>query len=432
MRRFQTRAFPLILAALTALPSALPGAASAQDFPPVDQLPSQPGPPDPLVMFDGQRVTSPEQWRSERRPELIALFQHYMYGTTPPSPNHIEAKIVRVNRQALGGKATKKEVEITFPGAARPISLLVVVPNDGERPAPAFLGLNFCGNHTVMDDPSIAIPQMWVYDNCPGCQDNRATEAGRGGHVGRWPIEQCIDRGYAVATFYTGDIDPDTPQFADGIHPNFYKPGQTEPGKHEWGTIAAWAWGLQRALDYLVTDEAIDSSRIAVMGHSRCGKTALLVGALDDRVALVIPNQAGCGGTSPSRGDVGESVTRINTSFPHWFSDTFPEFNGREDRLPFDQHSLIALVAPRPVLLSNAQEDTWADPEGQFRMLQAADPVYRFLGVEGLKADAMPELGKLVDSRLGYYIRPGEHSVTPEDWKVFMDFADKNLPPASE
>src|SRR5262249_47270523 len=193
------------------------------------------------------------------------------------------------------------------------------------------------------------------------------------------------------------------------------------------GTIAAWAWGVQRLVDYLVTDPDIDAKRIAVVGHSRLGKTALLAAAFDERIALAIPHQAGCGGTAPSRGTVGESVERINTSFPHWFNANFKKFNGRPERLPFDQHCLAALCAPRPVLFTNAVEDTWANPAGQFEVLKAADPVYRFLGVDGLAAKEMPPPGQLVNSRLGYYIRAGKHSMTRDDWKVFLEFADKWL-----
>ena len=242
-----------------------------------------------------------------------------------------------------------------------------------------------------------------------------------------WAIEQSIDRGYAVATCYNGDIDPDRPDFTDGVHPHYFREAQTEPEPHDWGTIAAWAWGLSRAVDYLRTVRDLDKDRIAVVGHSRLGKTALLAAAFDERIALAIPHQAGCGGTAPSRGTIGESVRQINNGFPHWFNGTFKEFNDAPERLPFDQHALVALVAPRPVLFTNAVEDTWANPEGQFEVLRAADPVYRFLGSEGLVADQMPEAERLVDSTLGYYIRPGKHSMTTGDWKVFLDFADKHL-----
>jgi predicted O-methyltransferase YrrM len=184
---------------------------------------------------------------------------------------------------------------------------------------------------------------------------------------------------------------------------------------------------VHRAVDYLVSDKEIDAERIAVVGHSRMGKAALVAAAFDDRIALAIPHQAGCGGTAPSRGKVGESVKQINDRFPHWFDAEFKAFNDHPDRLPFDQHSLVALVAPRPVLFTNAVEDTWANPEGQFAVLVAADPVYRLLGVEGIATKTMPETNHLIDSRLGYHIRPGKHSMGREDWKVFLAFADKHL-----
>jgi dienelactone hydrolase len=258
----------------------------------------------------------------------------------------------------------------------------------------------------------------------PGVVNNRATESGRGAQVDVWAIEQSIDRGYAVATFYHGDIEPDRPDAAEGIRA-YYARGRTA---YDWGTIAAWAWGVSRAVDYLVTDKSVDPDQIAVVGHSRNGKAALVAAAFDERIALAVPLQAGCGGTAPSRGKIGESVQQINDHFPHWFNAEFKRFNSAPEKLPFDQHSLIALCAPRPVLLANATEDTWANPAGQFEMLQAAAPVYGLLlGVDALEASAIPEEGKLVDSVLGFYIRPGKHSMTAADWKVFLDFADKHF-----
>ena len=286
--------------------------------------------------------------------------------------------------------------------------------------------MNFTGNHTLLKDPAVRLPTCWVDGRGPAVKNNRATEAGRGTQVDVWDIESSIDRGYAVATLYYGDVAPDHPGVPGGIQPYFHKPGMKN-GPHDWGAIAAWAWGLERALDYLVADKDIDKNRIAVVGHSRLGKTALVAAALDKRIALVIPHQAGCGGTSPSRGKIGESVKQINDRFPHWFDGTFKEFNDRPDRLPFDQHCLIALVAPRPVLLTNAVEDSWANPQGQFQMLQAAEPVYRLLGAGGLDAQEMPPTGKLIESTLGYHIRPGGHSMGKEDWKIFLAFADKHL-----
>ncbi len=396
------------------------------DFPPASKLPSSPGLPDPLVMMDGYRVSTKKEWFDKRRPELKELFQHYMYGYLPPRPDNLTFKIERVDPQALGGKATLKEVTISFgPPKTPKVHLLLFIPNQRKGPAPVFLGMNFCGNHTVVKDALVPLPNPWVPNNCPGAENNRATDRGRGKHSAVWSIEQTIDRGYAVATLYCGDIDPDRADVREGIQPHLKKGRKPRPD--DWGTIAAWAWGLQRAVDYLVTDRDIDSARIIIVGHSRLGKTALLAAAFDERVALAIPLQAGCGGTAPSRGTIGESVKQINNRFPHWFDGAFKEFNDHPDRLPFDQHCLIALMAPRPVLLSNAVEDKWANPAGQFEMLQAADSVYRLLGVDGLQAKRMPAPEMLIDSRLGYYIRPGKHSMTPGDWRIFADYADKQL-----
>jgi hypothetical protein len=406
----------------------VPSANGAGPFPPVAELPPQAELPDPLVSFGGERIRTKEQWIGQRRPELKALFQHYMYGYFPAPPKEIAARVVREDANYFGGKATKKEVTIALgPPDAPTIELLLVIPNHRQHPAPVFVGENFCGNHTLVDDATVALPRAWMPQHCPGSADHRATDAGRGTQVDVWNLEQSIDRGYAVATFYCGDVDPDKPDFSDGVHPFFGSEGTTQPGPHTWGTIAAWAWGIGRAVDYLVTDKDLDATKIAVVGHSRLGKTALLAAAMDERIALAIPHQAGCGGTAPSRGKVGESVERINNSFPHWFADEFMSFNAQVERLPFDQHSLVALVAPRPVLFSNAVEDEWANPAGQFEVLRAADPVYRLFGSDGLSADKLPEPGRLIDSTLGYYIRPGKHSMTKGDWQVFLDFADRHF-----
>jgi hypothetical protein len=392
------------------------------DFPEVGKLPSKPDLPDPMVMLNGDRVTTKEQWLTKRRPELRKLFEHYMYGSAPKAPK-ISAKIERTDPKALGGKATLKLITITLGGIENAkIHLLLVIPNNRSKPAPVFVGMNFCGNHAVLDDPKIPLNTSWIYSNQKGVKNNRATEASRGTQKDVWNIEDAIDRGYAVATFYSGDVDPDRPDVREGVQKRF-------PGS-DWGTIAAWAWGYQRVIDYLVTDSDIDASRIIAVGHSRLGKATLLAGAFDERIAVIIPHQAGCGGTGPSRrrGNKGaESVKRITTSFPHWFHPRFTEFGDDPDRLPFDQHCLIAMCAPRPVLLSNAVEDAWANPEGQFELLLAAVPVYQLLGVKGVAPKKMPERGKLMNSTLGYFIRDGKHSMNREDWRAFLDFADKHL-----
>lgn len=397
---------------------------AAKNFPPVSELPLSPELPNPLVMFDGKPVLSQNDWFNKRRPELKGLFQYYEYGYFPP-PVKIKSSVDYVDKNFLGGKATLKLVTIAFgPPQSPPLHLMLVIPNQRKDPAPVFLGINFSGNHALVTDTNVPLPPGWMNSQYAGVTGARAKDEGRGKQAGAWAIEQSVDRGYAVATFFGGEIQPDQLAATNGVRSLFHGSKDSE---HDWGTIAAWAWGLQRAVDYLETDKDVDKTKIAVVGHSRLGKATMLAAAFDERIALAIPSQAGCGGTSPARGKTGESVKKINDSFPHWFCGEFKEFNDQPGRLPFDQHCLIALCAPRPVLLSNATEDTWSNPQGQFEMLLAADKVYRFVGAEGVASEKMPEVGKLMDSTLGYYIRPGKHSMTKGDWKIFLDFADKHF-----
>ena len=409
----------------------------AAEFPPPEKLPSVPTLPDAQVMSDGTRVATKDEWLTKRAPELRALFAHYMYGERP-QPRAVTSKIIREDKTALGGKATLREVLVDC-GLGAPVHLMIVLPNTRTKAAPCFLGMNFHGNYQLLDDPKIQMPQGWVGDKFPGAEPNRAADAGRGKEKDTWALEQSVDRGYAVATFFSGDVVPDDKALAEAALRKLRASGSEERGPSDTATIMAWSWGFSRMLDCLLTVPEIDGKRIAVVGHSRNGKTALVAGAFDERIALVIPSQAGCGGSAPDRvapelsapqangRPTVETTPVINKSFPHWFSGTFKEFNDAPARLPFDQHALIALCAPRPVLLSNATGDKWANPPGQFEMLRAADPVYRIVAGDGLGAEKMPEVGVLLDSRLGFYIREGKHSMTTPDWKVWLDFADKWL-----
>jgi hypothetical protein len=402
-------------------------------------LSSQATLPDPLIMLDGRRVTTREMWFKERRPELIRLFQHYMFGQLPPKPADVTGKVERVDASAFGGKATLSEITIRFgPPELPPIHLMLVVPNQRATPAPVVLGMNYFGNHTLVHDKKVRLADNWMPERGVGVVNNRSTEASRGSWAEIWRVEDLIDRGYALATFYNGDIDPDTP-VQRGLQKFF---PASNPGD-ECGTIGAWAWGLQRAVDYLVTAPEIDPKRIVVTGHSRLGKAALLAAAFDERIALAIPHQAGCGGSAPSRARIAigkpfntldtartkppETVADINDKFPHWFNARFKEFNTQPERLPFDQNCLVALCAPRPVLFTNGRADTWINPAGQFEVLRATAQVYRLLGAGDFTAMELPADGQVAgDDGLGYYLRPGAHSLLRDDWKAFLDFADKH------
>jgi hypothetical protein len=370
--------------------------------------------PDLLVTEAGTAVKTAGDWEKIRRPEVLGLFEQYVYGKAPDRGYRQSHEVLIHQQKALDGLADRYEIKISVEKNDRVISfnLLVYLPADAKVPVPVFMGCNFNGNHTINPDPGILITGSWVRNREESkITNNQANELSRG-----------------LATFYYGDIDPDyDDSFQNGVHPLFYGPGQERPEANEWGSIAAWAWGLSRAMDYLETWDAIDPSRVIVIGHSRLGKTSLWAGASDERFAMVVSNNSGCGGAALSRRAFGETVERINTSFPHWFCRNFHDYNTRVNELPVDQHMLIALIAPRPVYIASAAEDLWADPRGEYLSGYHAARVYNLYNPTMLDFES-PEINSPVNlTRIGYHIRSGGHDVTPYDWQQYLDFADRHL-----
>ena len=388
--------------------------------------------PNPLVLSDGSRVTDRRTWRTKRRPEILELFRKYVYGRAPIArPESMTFEVFDLEKQALGGLATRKQVTVNFTGQkdGPTMDILIYLPNASKKPVPTFVLLNFGGNHTICLDPAIKLSERWMRSRGEGVVKNRANEKSRGRSSSRFPLEKILKRGYGLATIYYGDIDPDFHDgFKNGVHPVFDKLIDGERAPDAWGSICAWAWGLSRAMDYFESDDDIDNKRVAVLGHSRLGKTALWAGARDERFAFVISNNSGCGGAALSRRAYGETVKRINTSFPHWFCENFKQYNDKEDAIPVDQHMLIALMAPRPVYVTSADGDLWADPRGEFLSCRHAGRVYRLLGLRGLGVRQMPSLDEPVQKgTIGYHVRSGGHNLTEYDWQRFMDFADKHF-----
>jgi len=394
--------------------------------------------PDPLVASDGRKVDA-EGWKSRRRGEVMRALETHVYGRTPDTSAR-QAEAVQEVREhdaaALGGKATRTQLRVWPVGRKGPfIDLLVYLPNGKGGQSPVFLGANFGGNHTAVDDPKVFLPETWVSKQWSDpARPDRASEKQRGSQSSRWQLEMLIARGYGLATFYYGDVEPDHPEgWKEGFRAALSPAGRDTVWKDgEWAGVGAWAWGLSRSLDVLSRMPSVDASRVAVIGHSRLGKASLWAGAQDGRFALVISNESGCGGAALSKRIFGETVGVISgfykgRGFPHWFTARFATYSENEAAMPLDQHWLLATVAPRPLYVASAAEDLWADPRGEFLGAVHADPVFRLLGASGLGTEVFPEVGRAVGGSVGYHNRAGKHDVTAEDWANYLDFADRNM-----
>lgn len=372
--------------------------------------------PDALTTLNGQEVVNKEQWEDLRRPEIIKLFEDNEYGIMPDATIKSSYRIVEESDNALGGKAIRRQVEITFSnnGQSRKMLVLIYVPK-GVKKCPVFVSPNFQGNATTTTDPYVIESQF--------------STNGRANQTSRWPYELIINSGYAVATFHYFDVYPDKDNdVIESIYPLFGINSNDDLQENSGKAIAAWAWGCSRVQDYLLTLDNIDKERTIVMGHSRLGKAALWCGALDQRFAMVVSNDSGCSGAAISRRNYGETVQSINKSFPWWFCNKYQSYNQDVSSLPMDQHELIALIAPRAIYVASAQEDQWADPRGEFLSLQEASKVYALYGLDTLQGYSFPAVNEhLWKGNCGYHIRTGIHDVTDFDWESYIGFANEKL-----
>jgi len=403
--------------------------------------------PGPLVAQSGQRIASGADFDATRRPELLREFAEHVYGITPSQTIPIRTLVTSVDNAALHGEAIRKQITITVGTApvTRDLHVLLYLPVKAKGAVPVFVGLNFDGNVSTTTDPGVDLNEVWTPDPAESkivllgaLKDNirhRPTEASRGSDAEKWPFEAIVKAGYGVATLYAGDIEPDfATGIGYGIRPLFFKPGQYMPDLTDWGAIGAWAWGLTRVADYLVTDPAIDPRAIILAGHSRMGKAALWAAAQDQgpaqRFAMVISNESGQGGAGLSHREAGETIWHLNVAFPYWFSPAFHAYNGRPQEYPLDGHLLLSLIAPRPLFVASAQDDPLSDPEGEFLSAKAASSVYRLFGREGVPESATFKVGSLTGKDIRYYCRPGKHNMLPEDWQRYIAFADEYFHPA--
>jgi len=385
--------------------------------------------PSILTSYGGMNIDNIDDWEQFRRQEIIHSFASNIYGRVPGDIDTMRIITKEIDGEAFDGIAKRKQLTLVLEKDNRKIciDLLIYLPKTDKK-VPLFLGYNFFGNHTITDDKGVGITNSWVPKRAnPGMNTNIASEESRGIMKNRWPVEKIIKAGYGLVTLYCGDIDPDKADFDDGVHSLFYARNQQTPSPDEWGTIAAWSWGLSRIMDYLETDEAIDEEKVIVLGHSRLGKVALWAAASDNRFAACIANNSGCMGAALSKRNFGETVEVINKAFPHWFCGNFKKYSNNEDLLPVDQHMLLALIAPRPLYVASASDDLWADPKGEFLSISHASVVYNLYGIEGFTSSQMPGINSPVIDVVSYHIRDGKHDITEFDWEQYIAFASKNF-----
>lgn len=363
--------------------------------------------PELLQTQAGKKITTASEWEAIRRPEVHALFQKHVFGINAVErPTSLRFESAATDRPMLEGQALRRQIKISYTGSGGSGSFLLhaFIPTVATptKPAPAFMLI--CNR-----DPD---------KNIDPEREHRSTF---------FPVEALIERGYAALAFFNGDVDPDFHDgFTNGVHAVF-QPGAQGRTPESWGTLAAWAWGASRALDWVETEKRIDSRRVAVVGHSRGGKTALWAGAHDTRFALAISNNSGCGGAKLNRMDLpkSEGIARITKVFPHWFCANFTQYGQALDDLPIDAHALLALLAPRYVYVASASEDEWAGPRGEFASCVQASPAWELFGKRGLVGEEFPAVGAALHAgSIGYHLRAGKHNLELSDWHRFIDFAD--------
>lgn len=398
--------FKLLLAQQPVLPPGYPEAQYDESKVPEYTL------PDPLVMLNGEKVTNAEEWQKKRRLEIIDLFEKNVYGYTMEGrPKGMIWEIDSVYTAAtMHGKAKVKMITLFFTGKKEwpEMKIKVTLPVHSKKPVPVFIVPFF--------DPS-NIDQIMLQS----LEDLKRFSGN---------TEMLIEAGYGLINFDPTSVEPDTENgYLKGIRKVFAKPGQEKPRNDEWGVIGAWAWTMSRVMDYIETDPDIDSKKVCLTGYSRFGKAAMWAGAQDERFAIVFSGQSGCCGATLVRRQYGETVERVNKTFPHWFCSNFKKYSNNVDDLPVDWHMLNTLIAPRPLYIETAQEEYWGDPRGSFLAGKRAEPVYELFGKIGLGVEKMPPVETPVGETIGFHMRKGGHMLgyTDYDWEQFLKFADRHF-----
>ncbi|MEZ4699322.1 MAG: hypothetical protein R2834_03245 [Rhodothermales bacterium] len=380
--------------------------------------------PDPLRLNDGRPVTDAETWFAQRRPEILRLFETHQFGKAPAAPDGITFDVTDAGTPAFDGKALRRQVTVYLSGSKNgpAMDLLIYLPAAARGPVPLLLHVGFTANNTLVRDPGVKRGAIWNRD---GVREP-APDSSRFGQLRVLPF---VEAGIGVATVYYGDIEPDfAAGLPHGIRQTFLRPGE-QLAPDAWGAIAAWAWGLSRAMDYVETDAGIDAERVALIGVSRLGKTVLWTAAQDPRFAAVIASCSGEGGAALSRRNYGETIKLITLPqrFGYQFAGNYARYGDDPGQSPVDAHMLVSLVAPRPVLLQTGTTDKWSDPVGEFEAAVAAEPVFELLGEKGLGTTTMPPAQTPIFHTIGYYMHEGGHGTQPDDWDQYLAFLQQHL-----
>jgi hypothetical protein len=383
--------------------------------------------PEPLVLANGKPVRDAKTWTETRRAEIVKLFEENEYGRSPGRPADMTFDVFEKEAPAFDGKGIRRQVTIYFSKdkSGPKMDLLEYLPAAAKKPVPLLLNIAFSANCNTVKDPGVKVGEVWG-------RDHKKVPANQGPSFGSVNVTRLLDAGFGFATFYYGDVDPDFPGGVPmGVRALYLKAGQTEPPPDEWGAISAWAWGISRAIDYLETDKAVDAKRVAITGVSRLGKTVMWAGAHDTRVALVIASCSGEGGAALSRRNYGETIAHLTATgrYPYQFAGNYGKYAEHVDQFPVDANMLVALIAPRPLLLQTGSTDSWSDPKGEFLAAVAAAPVYRLLGKQPLDTEEMPKAGQPILHDIGYLMHEGGHGTIPSDWDTYLKFLEMHLHP---
>jgi hypothetical protein len=383
----------------------------------------------PLLQSEaGVQITSAADWITTRRPEVLGLFEQHVFGKAPSKWGKVVCETISVKTDALDGKAVRKLVRISLADYPewQGIELMLHLPKNTAKPVPCFVGASFGGNEAVTSDNDLPLSTRWMRPGKDsGVIDNHSTEKSRGSEQERWQLALAVSEGFAVATYYCGDVEPDHAEgWKTGLRSFLNKEGAAKDWKEgEWGAIGAWAWGLSRIVDFLASEPGVDATKLAVIGHSRLGKTSLWAGAQDARFGVVISNNSGEGGAALMRRNIGETTAIITKAFPHWFTKTYANYANNEAACPVDSHMLVALAAPRGVYIASAEQDRWADPKGEFLSGLHAQPVFTLFGKKGYGVTERPPVNTPIGEGIRYHIRTGNHDITRYDWEQYIRFA---------